>query len=110
MKILTSLWPYYRDEPALNDAETVGNFPGKSASFKFKQKITDSTEDNGVKNVEIMVPLKYSSNFWRTLEMPLIISKTDLTLTWSQNCVISNAAANLATTFAITNTKLYVPV
>ena len=34
----------------------------------------------------------------------------NLNLTWSANCVISNAAANQATTFAINDTKLYVPV
>ena len=57
-----------------------------------------------------MVPLKYLSNFWITLEMPLINCEIDHILTWSANCVISNAAANQTTTFAITDTKLYVPV
>ena len=56
-----------------------------------------------------MVPLQYLSNFWRTLEMPLINCEINLILTWSVNCVISNAAANQATTFTITDTKLYVP-
>ena len=41
-------------------------------SFKFKAKITGQTGDDGTKDVEIMVPLKYLSNFWRILEMPLI--------------------------------------
>ena len=54
-----------------------------------------------------MVPLKYLSNFWRTLEMPLINCEVNLTLTWS-SCVITNS--NGAGTFAITNTKYYVPV
>ena len=62
------------------------------------------------KNVEIMVPLKYLSNFCRTLETPLINCEINLILTWSENCIISNAAANQATTFAITDTKFYVPV
>ena len=57
-----------------------------------------------------MVPLKYLSNFWRTLEMPLISCEINLILTWPENYVISNTAANQATTFAITDTKLYVPV
>ena len=35
-KISVSLWKYYRDEPALNDADSLDNFPGNSASFKFK--------------------------------------------------------------------------
>ena len=59
-------------------------------SFKFKQKITGSTGDDGTKAVEIMVPLKYSSNLWRTLEMPLNICEINLNLTWSVNFVISN--------------------
>ena len=53
------------------------------------------------KNVEIMVSLKHLSNSWRTLEMPSINCETNLILTWSVYCVISNAAANPATTFAI---------
>ena len=58
-----------------------------------------------------MVPLKYLSNFWRTLEMPLINCEVNLILTWSSTCVlVSTNAANQNATFAITNTKLYVPV
>ena len=57
-----------------------------------------------------MVPLKYLSNFWKTLEMPLINCEINLILIWSANCVTSNADANQVTTFAITDTKLYVPV
>ena len=53
-----SLWQHYREEPALNDAGAPVNFPGNSASLKFKQKITASTGDDGTKNVEIMVPLQ----------------------------------------------------
>ena len=63
------------------------------------------------KNAEIMVPLKYLSNFWRTIEMPLINCKINLILTWSTNCVIvSTNIANQNATFEITDTKLYVPV
>ena len=58
-----------------------------------------------------MVPLKYLSNFWRTLEMPSINFEVNLILTWSANCVIvSTNNANQGSTFEITNTKLYVPV
>ena len=58
-----------------------------------------------------MVPLKYLSNFWRTLEMPLINCEVNLILTWSSTCVlISTGSANQAATFAITDTKLYAPV
>ena len=55
-----------------------------------------------------MVPLKYLSNFWRALEMPLINCEVNLILTLSSTCVITNS--NGAGTFAITDTKLYVPV
>ena len=44
-----SLWQYYRDEPALTDAGALANFPGNKASFKYKQKITGSTGDDGTK-------------------------------------------------------------
>ena len=58
-----------------------------------------------------MVPLKYLSNFWRTLEMPLINCEVNLILTWSANCVIIYTnVANQNPTFEITETKLYVPV
>ena len=57
-----------------------------------------------------MVPLKYLSNFWRTLEMPLTNCEINLILTWAANCDISSSTAtNQATTFAKTDTKLYVP-
>ena len=80
-----------------------------SKSFKSKTKITGKTpNDDNEKDVEIMVPLKYLSNFWRTLEMPLINCEVNLILTWSSTCVITES--NGAGTFAITDTKLYVPV
>ena len=56
-----------------------------------------------------MVPLKYLSNFWRTLEIPLINSEVNLILTWSANCfIVSSNVANWNATFTITETKLYV--
>ena len=56
-----------------------------------------------------MVPLKYLSNFWRTLEMPLINCEINLILTWSSTCLITNST--VAGTFTVTDTKqLYVPV
>ena len=61
-----SLWQCYKDDP--ND--NLANFK----SFKSKVKTTGKTPNNGnTKDVEIIVPLKYLSNFWRTLEMPLIV-------------------------------------
>ena len=66
-----SLWQYYKDDPNDNMAD--------SESFKYKVKITGKTPDNGnSKNVEIIVPLKYLSNFQRTLEMPLVNCKLNL--------------------------------
>ena len=88
-----SLWQYYKDYP--NDNIT------QSESFKFKIKITGRTPAAGnTKNVEIIVPSKYLSNFWRTLEMPLINCKVNLILTWSPTCVISSATGE--TKFKIT--------
>ena len=58
-----------------------------------------------------MVPLKYLSNFWRTLEIPLINREVNLILTWSSACVIvSTNTANQVAKIVITDTKLYVPV
>ena len=81
----------------------------QSKSFKSKIKITRKTPNDGnTKDVEILVPLKYLSNSWRTLEMPLINYEVELILTWSKNCVISSATGE--TKFAIAETKLYIPV
>ena len=79
--------------------------------FILKQKITGQTNNDGTINVEIMVPLKYLSNFWRTLEMPLINREVELNLTWSGNCVIIYTnIANQNPTFTITETTLHVTV
>ena len=108
-----SLWQYCKDIPAINNNNGIVNFTNNNPtdSCNFKVKMTGQTGDNGTKNVEIMVPLKYLSNFWRTLEMPLINCEVNLMLTWSENCVIvSINVANQNVTFAITDTKLYVPL
>ena len=96
-----SLWQYYRDEP--NDNLT------DSESYKSKIKITGKTPVTGNENdVEIMVPLKCLSNFWRTAEMALINCEVNFILTWSSTCVITNSTGS--GTFKITDTKLYVLV
>ena len=92
------------DAGAIADYSAADN----GVSCRFKQKIAGKTAANGTKDVEITVPLKYLSNFWRTLEMPLINCEINLILTWSEKYVLSNDKK--ATTFAITGTKLYVPV
>ena len=95
------LWQYYRDEPNNNLAD--------SQSFKSKINITGKTPDDGnEKDVEIMVPLKYLSNFWRTLEMPLINCEISLILTWPPTCVITNSTGQGK--FEITDTNIHVPV
>ena len=48
------------------------------------------------KNIEIVVPLKHLSNFWKTLDMPLINCEVFLTLTWSENCVLTDVTTQTA--------------
>ena len=90
-----SLWNYYRDEPS--DALSSNSEP-----FKYKTSITGNTYNIGVgeegydpnkvgKNeIEIVILLKHLSNFWKTLNIPLIICKVELILTWSKNCVLAD--------------------
>ena len=112
-KTTGSLWQYCKDIPALNSNDEIIIFVDGNTtdSFNFKVKITGRTRNGGTKDVEIMVPLIYFSNFWRTLEMPLINCEVNLILTWSSTCVlIATSIPNQNATFAITDTKLYVPV
>ena len=108
------LWKYYRDEPFLDANSAITDFPAddnKSASFTFKTKIADKIENSNTKDIKIVVPLKYFSNFWRNLRMPFINCEINLLLTWSASCfIIDDPVNNQVTTFAITYTKLYVPV
>ena len=87
-----SLWQYYKDIPAVNnDDRDIVTFDGANAtdSFNFKTKIAGQTNDDGeINGVEILVRLTYLSNFWRTLEMPLINCEIEFILDWSANCVI----------------------
>ena len=77
-------------------------------SFKYKASIIGNTGDNEIKNrVKIAVSLKYLSDFWRSLEMPLINCKVELSLNWIERCLLT--VANTAT-FKITDAKLYVPI
>ena len=109
-----SLWQYCKDIQAVKNNGNIVEFNGANAtdSFNFKAKITGQTDTNGrIDNAEIMLSLKYLSNFWRTLEMPLINCEINLILTWSANCVIIYTnVANQHPTFEIIETKLYVPV
>ena len=104
-KTTGSLWNYYRDEPnnpppADYNEEPITNYE----SFKYKRSITgktsnanqlddENTEQGNTKtkkNLEIVVLLKHLSNFWKTLDMPLINCEVFLTLTWSENCVLTD--------------------
>ena len=104
-----SLWQYCKDIPARNGNDEIIVFDANKItdSFNFKVKFTGQTGNNGRKNVEIMVPLKYLSNFWRTLEMPLINCEVSLILTWSSTCVLVDTGVQNQNG---TDTKLYVPV
>ena len=108
-----SLWQYYKNIPAVDNNYAIVNFAVNNLtdSFNFKVKMVGQTGDDGAKNVEIMIPLKYVSNFWRTLQITLNNCKIYLILTWSTNCVIvSTDAGNQNATFEISDTKLYVLV
>ena len=98
-----------------------------SKSLEYKTNITGKLEGiDTTKTVEIVVPLKYLSNFWRALEILVINCEVSLTLTWSANFVITNKVYRGANpganpvvvglnnptnaTFKITDSKLYAPV
>ena len=106
-----SLWQFKRDEVPANNADlTIDN----SQSFKYKAALLGKTADavnntnSSVKDAKIVVPLKYLSNFWRSLEMPLINCKVYLELNWIEDCILSSAGDSAK--FAITDAKLHVPI
>ena len=84
------MWQYCIDIPAVDNNNAIINFTENNLtdSFNFKVKMTGQTRNDGTKSVEIMVPLKYLSNFWRTLEITLINCEINLILMWSANWVI----------------------
>ena len=132
-----SLWNYYRDEINDDENESVNNRINnnktiRSKSFEYKTKLIGSTpSDNNILDTEVAVPLKYLSNFWRSLDWPLINCEILIDLSWSKECIISEisiirripgnpntnppvqevpAIQITAATFQIYNVKLYVPV
>ena len=100
-KTTGSLWNYYRDEPS-------NPLSSNSESFKYKTSITGNTYNLGAGDAgydadrvgknknEIVVPLKHLSNFWRTLNIPLINCKIELILAWSKNCVLADMTVRAA--------------
>ena len=109
-----TLYQYKRDEPP--EADSIADLTVDiSSSFKYKINLLDNiaAADPDVAriarlNVKIVVPLKYLSNFFRSLEMPLINCKIKLNLTWKKESVLSTDAGDAV--FIINDTKLYVPV
>ena len=103
-----SLWNFKRDE-IINNADVTND--NNAPSFKYKANLIGNTETNGTKKgIKIAIPLKYLSNFWRSLEMPLINCKVELSFNWIEKCVFSTAANANKATFKITDAKLYVPI
>ena len=114
-KTAGSLWNYYRDQPS-------DPLSTNSESFKYKTSIVGKTpqDNDSLTNVEVVIPLKYLSNFWRNLDIPLINCEVEIILTWSKNCVLADMTVDAdadpaivapsGATFKITDTKLYVPV
>ena len=105
-----TLYQYKRDEPpeanAINDLTT-----DTSSSFKHKVSLLDNPVLDGNitrRSVKAVVPLKYLSKFFRSLETPLINCKIKLNLTWKKECALSNQDGNAV--FIINDTKMYVPV
>ena len=80
-----------------------------SSSFKYRSNFIGTIPNGGRKDgVKIAVPWKCLSNFWRSLKMPLINCKVELSLSWNKNRILSSVSND--STFEITDTKLYVPV
>ena len=105
-----TLYQYKRDEPP--EANAVADLAAINSSF-FKYKISllgNRSVAGGIVrlNVKVVVPLKYLSNFFRSLEMPLINCKIKLNLTCKKECVLSTDVGNAV--FIINDIKMYVPV
>ena len=94
-----SFWNYYSDEPnsGLDGAGNTISYSIKhSKSFDYKTSITGKLEGKNTEKVaETVVPLKYLSNFWRSLDKPLINCEINLILTWSKNCVLTRKQQEL---------------
>ena len=109
-----TLYQYKRDEPPEADAVadlTANNSDSLKYKIKLLGNITEVAGDAaGVRrlNVKVVVSLKYLSNFFRSLEIPLINCKIELNLTWKKERVLSTGVGEAV--FIINDTKLYVPV
>ena len=108
---LGSLWQFKRNEvPANNDNLDIVN----SQSFKYNAGFVGKTANavaytnSSVKNIKIVVPLKYLSNFWRSLEMPIINCKIHFELNWIEDCILSSDGDSAKS--KITDTKFHAPI
>ena len=109
-----TFYQYKLDEPQANLANNLAT--NTSSSFKYKVDLLGDPDVNNIarRNVKVVVPLKYLSKLFRSLEMPLINCKIKLNITWKKECVLSIdndvAVADNNPVFIINDTKLYVPV
>ena len=105
-----TLYQYKRDEEP--EADAIADLTANnSSSFKYKiSLLADRNVVYGIVklNVKVVVPLKYLSNFLRSLEIRLINCKIKLNLAWKKECVLSTDVGNAV--FIINDTKMYVPV
>ena len=86
-KTTGGLQNYHRDEPNSGADKNINYSFKDSKSFDYKTRTTGELEENNTeKEVEIVVPLKHLSNFWRTLDIPLINCEINLVLTWFEKC------------------------
>ena len=121
-----SLYQYKRPEPRDNN-EKIVSLDTALSSFKYqsrlvqKQLTTPNSENVPAnidhnfanahriwKNIKIVVPLKYISNFFRNLELPLINTKLYMELNWTKYSVLCNQNQN--SIFQITKCELYIPI
>ena len=91
-KTTGSLWNYYRDDPSSTiGANNITHSILDLESFVYKASFMENgiAHDNLTKNdVKVVVPLKHLSNFWKSLNIPLINCEVELILTWFKNCVL----------------------
>ena len=90
-KTTGSLWNYYRDEPNSGTDNNITHSILNSESFDYKASFMENgvTHNNLTKNdIKVVIPLKHISNFWRSLNIPLINCEKELILTWFKNCVL----------------------
>ena len=108
----SSATPYQYKRDELPEDDAVADLTAdNSSSFKYKVSLLGNPVLDGnitKRSVKVVVPLKYLSNFFRWLEMPLINCKIKFNSTWKKECVLSTDAGDAV--FIINDTKMYVPV